>query len=36
MRIGILACDILKPEIEFLTKDDPDITMRKYLEFALH
>ena len=36
MKIGILACDILKPEIEFLTKDDPDFTERKYLEFALH
>ncbi|MDR3282009.1 MAG: DUF1638 domain-containing protein [Candidatus Methanoplasma sp.] len=36
MRIGILACDILKNEIEFLTKDDPDFTYREYLEFALH
>jgi len=36
MRIGILACDILKPEIEFLTAGDPDIVMKKYLEFALH
>ena len=36
MRIGIIACDILKPEIEFLTKDDPDFIVREYLEFALH
>ncbi|MDR3206346.1 MAG: DUF1638 domain-containing protein [Candidatus Methanoplasma sp.] len=36
MRIGILACDILRNEMEFLTKDDPDFTHREYLEFALH
>lgn len=36
MRLGIVACDILKPEIEFLTKDDPDFVVREYLEFALH
>ncbi len=36
MRLGIIACDILKPEIEYLTKDDPDFVVREYLEFALH
>ena len=36
MKIGIVACDILKNEIEFLTKDDPDFVYREYLEFALH
>ena len=36
MRLGIVACDILEKEIEFLTKDDPDFTYREYLEFALH
>ena len=36
MRLGIVACDILKKEIEFLTKNDPDFTYREYLEFALH
>lgn len=36
MRLAIIACDILKPEIEFLTKDDPDFVVREYLEFALH
>lgn len=36
MRLGIVACDILRPEIEFLTKDDPDFVVREYLEFALH
>ena len=36
MKLGIIACDILKPEIEFLTKDDPDFVVKEYLEFALH
>jgi hypothetical protein len=36
MKLGIIACDILKPEIEFLTKDDSDFVVREYLEFALH
>jgi hypothetical protein len=36
MKIGIVACDILKEEIEFLTKDDSDFVHREYLEFALH
>lgn len=36
MKLAIVACDILKPEIEFLTKDDPDFVYREYLEFALH
>ena len=36
MKLGIIACDILKPEIEFLTKDDPDFIVKEYLEFALH
>lgn len=36
MRLGIVACDILKPEIEFLTKNDDDFVVKEYLEFALH
>ena len=36
LRLGIVACDILEKEIEFLTKDDPDFTYREYIEFALH
>jgi hypothetical protein len=36
MKLGIIACDVLKPEIEHLTKDDPDFVYREYLEFALH
>jgi hypothetical protein len=35
-RIGIVACEILKREIEMITKDDPDFVHREYLEFALH
>ncbi len=35
-RIAIVACEILKREIELLTKDDPDFVSREYLEFALH
>jgi hypothetical protein len=35
-RIGIIACEIFKEEIEHLTKNDPDFVMREYLEFALH
>ncbi len=36
MRVGIVACDILKHEIEALTAGDEDIVHREYLEFALH
>jgi len=35
-RIGIVACDILKAEIEALTAGDPDFVHKEYLEFALH
>jgi len=36
MRIGLVACDILEPELELLTKDDPDFVHKDYVEFALH
>jgi len=36
LRIGIVACEILKREIELMTKEDPEIVHREYLEFALH
>ncbi|WP_019178515.1 DUF1638 domain-containing protein [Methanomassiliicoccus luminyensis] len=36
MRIGILACEILKKEIEQLTAGDPEVVHREYLEFFLH
>ena len=36
MRIGIVACEVLRHEIEHLTKDDPDFVHREYLKFALH
>ena len=36
MKIGLIACDILEPELEHLTKDDPDFVHREYIEYALH
>lgn len=36
MRIGIVACEVLKNEIESLVENDPDIVHKDYLEFALH
>lgn len=36
MRIGILACEILKKEIEQLTAGDPEVVHREYMEFFLH
>ena len=36
MRIAILGCDAIKDEIEMVTKDDPDIIYREYLDFGLH
>lgn len=36
MRLGIVACDILKKEIEYLVADDPDFVKKEYLEFSLH
>ena len=36
MRLGIVACDILKKEIEHLVADDPDFVRKEYLEFSLH
>lgn len=36
MRLGIVACDVLKHEIEYLVKDDPDFIQKEYLEFSLH
>jgi hypothetical protein len=36
IRIGIVACEILKREIEQLAKDDPDIVHREFLDFALY
>jgi hypothetical protein len=35
-RIGIIACEVLKQEIEMLTRNDPEFVHREYLEFALH
>lgn len=36
MRIGIIACDIWKREIDAVVGNDPDIVHKEYLEFALH
>jgi hypothetical protein len=36
MRIAILGCDAIRDEIEQVTKDDPDIVHREYLDFGLH
>jgi hypothetical protein len=36
IKIGIVACDIFKREIESLVKDDPDVVHCEFLEFALH
>ncbi|HEY3421082.1 MAG TPA: DUF1638 domain-containing protein [Methanomassiliicoccales archaeon] len=36
MRIGIIACDIWRREIDAVVGNDPDIVHKEYLEFALH
>ncbi|MDD3232842.1 MAG: DUF1638 domain-containing protein [Candidatus Methanomethylophilus sp.] len=36
MKLGIIACDVLKNEIEYLTKCNPHFVYREYLEFAMH
>ncbi|MDW5562709.1 MAG: DUF1638 domain-containing protein [Methanomassiliicoccus sp.] len=36
MRIGVVACEIFKQEIEVLTEGDEEIVHKEYLEFALH
>ncbi|HEY3420003.1 MAG TPA: DUF1638 domain-containing protein [Methanomassiliicoccales archaeon] len=36
MRIGVIACDMLRKEFEILVKDDPDIVHVEYLDFSLH
>lgn len=36
VRIGVIACEIFKHELDLLTKDDPEIVVREYVEFGLH
>jgi hypothetical protein len=36
MRIGVIACDMIKHEIARIVENDPDITEVVYLEAALH
>jgi hypothetical protein len=35
-RIGLVACEVLRKEIETLLQDDPSITVIRYLEFGNH
>jgi hypothetical protein len=35
-RLGIIACEILKPELEKLMNGWDDVVHKEYLEFALH
>ena len=36
MRIGIVACEIMRREIEKITAGDPEVVHREYLEWGLH
>lgn len=36
MRLGIIACEALKKELEMITKNDPDVCYKEYLDFGLH
>jgi hypothetical protein len=36
MKIGIIACETFERGLEVLTRDDPDIAYKEYLEFGLH
>jgi hypothetical protein len=36
MRIGIIACETFKTELDHILGDDPDIAYKEYLEFGLH
>ncbi len=36
MRIGIIACETFERGLEVVTRDDPDIAYKEYLQFGLH
>jgi hypothetical protein len=36
MRLGVVACESFRKELDILTEGDPDIVHREYLEFGLH
>ncbi len=36
MRIGVVACESFRKEMDLLTEGDPDIVHKEYLEFGLH
>ncbi len=36
MRIGVVACESFRKEMDLITEGDPDIVHKEYLEFGLH
>jgi len=36
MKIGVVACESFRKEMDLLTEGDPDIVHKEYLEFGLH
>jgi hypothetical protein len=36
MRVGVIACDMIRRELDLLVENDPDVTEVVYLEAALH
>ena len=36
MRIGVVACETFRRELEMILADDGDIAIKEYLEFGLH
>lgn len=36
MRIGVVACESFRKELDLITEGDPDIVHKEYLEFGLH
>jgi hypothetical protein len=36
IKVGVVACEIMRGELEEVIKDDPHVVVRKYLEFGNH
>jgi hypothetical protein len=36
LRIGIVACETFRRELDMITQDDDEIVHKEYLEFGLH
>jgi hypothetical protein len=36
MKIGVVACESFRKEMELITEGDPDIAHKEYVEFGLH